>query len=93
MYLYSVETANMNHVAYLSLVLNGGRDFATDVLIIIGLFLGIGVGYLVVKYGWKTIMNEPGGIGYNSKYGSGASRFRRAKTDADTGGHMKSYRF
>lgn len=77
----------------LALLTGAFTDYGTAILIILGIVLGIGIGYLIFKFGWKTLMNLPGGIGYNSKYGSGMSRFNRAKTLDSAGGHMKAYEF
>jgi hypothetical protein len=40
----------------LTLITGGFTDFGTAVLAILGLVLGIGVGYLIFKWGWNKIV-------------------------------------
>jgi len=39
----------------LTLVTGAFTDFGTDVLAILGLVLGIGVGYLIFRFGWRKV--------------------------------------
>jgi len=45
----------MDASSTLTLITTGFSDFGTAVLAILGLAIGIGVGYLVFRVGWKKI--------------------------------------
>jgi len=50
-----------------------------------------GIGFAIKKVS-DTIFNMPGGFGYNPRYGSGWSRFRKTNYNGE-GGHMKFVKF
>jgi len=85
----------MNHLASTTattLITSHIGDVGKSMLAILAVLLGVMGGYLVFKFGWKTIANLPGGYGYNPQYGSGMSRFRKTNYNA-SGGHMKAIEF
>lgn len=45
----------MNATSTLPLVTNAFVSFGTDLTLILGIFIGIGIGYLIFVWGWKKI--------------------------------------
>lgn len=76
-----------------SLITGAIAQFGALGIGILGAVLALALGIFVFHWGWKTIMNLPGGFGYNPQYGSGMSRFRKTNYNNTVGGKMKSYRF
>lgn len=84
--------ASTTSVIGLSFTTIGTILTATIATIIATIVALLGLGFALSRLaGW--IMNTPGSWGYNSQYGSGWSRFNRAKTHDSGGGHMKAYEF
>jgi len=83
----------MNGDAMKDVILTNLNDYGLAMLGILGAILVLSVGFLVFRKGYLTLMNDPDGWNYDSKRGSYGSRHNKVLTDADAGGHMKSYRF
>jgi len=64
---------------YLSLILGAVASYSVAGLAIVGVVLVVGVGVLVFQWGWATLMNMPGGLGYDASKGSGISRWKKSK--------------
>jgi len=52
-------------------------SYGLAVLAVLGGLIILMVGLLVFNFGYKTLLNLPGGMGYNSQKPSGMSRFRQ----------------
>jgi len=63
-------------------------SFGTALLVVVGAVLGVMVGFLVFNWGWETLMNLPGGSGYNPSLGSGMSRFQRGRRNSSGGANL-----
>lgn len=82
----------MSFTTGLALIVSQIGSLSLAMFLICDAIIGLAVGFLVFRWGWKSLMNLPGGSGYNPSYGSGISRFRKTKYEG-SGGHMKSVRF
>jgi len=69
-----------------ALIVSQITSFATAIIVIVASIIGVAMGLLVFRWGWRTLMNFPGGMGYDSSKGSGVSRFMpRQKTRSASG--------
>ena len=82
----------MNYSTADALIISNIGSIGIAMLYVLTAVLGVALGYLAFKFGYRALMNLPGGYGYNPQYGSGMSRFRKTNYNAE-GGHMKAIRF
>jgi len=52
-------------------------SFGSSAVVVLASVIGVSVGLLVFRFGWLSLMNLPGGIGYDSSKGSGLSRWKK----------------
>jgi len=89
MSLLLVDAVDMDSLSATMLILSGLEGYGMAIFLTLGVLLGtIGVGVLIYEFGWKTLMNLPGGIGYDSSKGSGLSRWSPRKNVRSASGSI-----
>lgn len=78
----------MNANAMQELLVSQIGIFGAIALAILGALIVLSVGFLVFRWGWRSLLNYPGGLGYNPRYGSGLSRFQKGRRNASGGANL-----